>query len=106
MQVGLAFARDYHQIVATFYLWHKCSHYRFHLTTNSVALYCSTVLFADGKSHLGLRNIACAVKYQKVAIPHAFCVFVHVVVLIVFFKSVNRLQICVPLIKRKVRDDP
>ena len=106
VKIWLAFARNYHQIEPALHLGHKCGHYRLHLTAYAVALNCSTVLFADGKTHLGLRYIACAVKYQKIPVTHAFGVFVHVVVLIVFFKSVDRLQACFPLIMRKVRDDP
>ena len=106
VEIWLAFAWNYHQIETTFHLWHKCGHYRLHLTAYAVAFNCSTVLFADGKPHLGCLHIACAVKYQKISVTHAFGVFVHVVVLIVFFKSVDRLQACFPLIMRKVRDDP
>lgn len=93
VQVCFTFAWNNHQIVAGFYLGHKCRHNRLHLTTYAVALYRSAVLFADGKTHLGLRNVTFAVQHQKISVTYTFGVFVHVVVLIVFFKSVDRLQV-------------
>ncbi len=83
---------EYH-VVTVFYLRHQCRYRCFHLTTNSVAMHGVTVLFADGKPNFGLLNIACAVQHQKVSVANAFCMFVNVVILIVFFKSVDRLQI-------------
>ena len=98
VQVCLTFAGNNHQVVAIFDVGHNGGHYRLHLTADAIALYCTTILFADGKPHLRLCNVTCTKKYQKITITNAFGVFVHVVVLIVFFKSVNRLQIVFPLL--------
>ena len=106
MQVCLTFTWDNHQVVTIFDAGHNGGHYRLHLTADAIALYSATILFADRKPYFRLRNVTCAKKYQKISVTNTFGVLVHVVVLIVFFKSVDRLQACFPLIKRKVRDDP
>ena len=71
-------------------------HYRrLHLTANAVALYCLAKLFADGKANLAVlyvRFVVGAVQHDEALVRNAASVLVHVVVLIVFFKSVNRLQ--------------
>ena len=90
--VRIAFSRNKHDVVAFFYARHNGRNRRFHLPTDSVATNGVSVLFADGKPHLRLRLVAFAVQQNKVFVGNALSVFVNVVVLIVFFKSVTRLQ--------------
>ena len=79
---------------------HNCAHRRFHLPADTVACYRFTVLFADGKANSAKPCVIGAVQHYKVLVRNACGVLVHVVVLIVFFKSVNRLQ-SVTLLCRK-----
>ena len=71
---------------------HKVRHGSFKLTTNSVATYRVAKLLANGKSRLRNRIVAFAKQHYKVFVGDAFGVFVHIVVLIILFKSVFRLQ--------------
>lgn len=56
-------------------------------------------LFANGKSEFGLPDIAFGIKQHKVIVCNALRMFVNVVVLVVFFESVNRLQFDLPLLR-------
>ena len=65
---------------------------RLHLPANTVARYRLAVLFANRKAKLRLLAVGLAVEHDEIFVGDAVRVLVHVVVLIVFFKSVLRLQ--------------
>ena len=71
---------------------HNGRYRRFQLSSYTVALHGFAVFFTDGKSHLALLVVAVAVEQYKIFVGNARRVLVHVVVLIVLFKSVDRLQ--------------
>ena len=75
---------------------HKITYRCFKLTTDSVSTYCIAELFANGKTRLRNLVIAFAKQHYKVFVGNAFGVFVHIVVLIIFFESVLRLQRYLP----------
>lgn len=68
----------------------------FKLTPYSVTAYRVAKFLTDGKSRLRRFAVASAKKQHEVFVGYALSVFVHVVVLIVFFKSVLRLQSSLP----------
>jgi len=49
--------------------------------------------FANGKSEFGLFHVTFGVKQNEVVVCNALGMFVYVVVLVVFFQSVNRLHL-------------
>lgn len=104
-KVRFGFSGHQHQVVTLCHRGHNLGNRRFHLATKPVAMHGMSVFFADGKPHLRLRLVTFAVQQHKVFVRHALRVFVDVVVLIVFFKSVTRLQ-NIPLLMRKECDDP
>ncbi len=91
-KIGLVFPWHKHNVKPVFDTRHNGRYRRFHLPANSVAANGMSVLFADGKPDLRLTFVAFAVQQHKVFVGNALSVLVNVAVLIVFFKSVTRLQ--------------
>lgn len=90
------FARHKHQVVTFLYFGHKHRRRSLHLTAYSVSAYCVSVLFAYGKACLRQFFVVFAVQQHKVFVGYALRMLVDVVVLIVLFKPVNRLQVSAP----------
>ena len=103
--VTFLFARDKNNVVSRRNVWHMVRYRRFQLAANPIAVYGIAELFANRKPHLRLRIVAFAIQHYKVFVGNALGVFVHVVILIVLFKSILRLQGSLPVM-RKENDDP
>ena len=65
---------------------------RLHLSAYTVARYRFAVFFADGKSKSRLLDVRRTVEHDEIFVRNTLGVLVDVVVLIVLFKSVFRLQ--------------
>ena len=85
-------ARDKHRIETVASVGHNGSYRRLQLAPYAVAVYCLAVFFADGKANLALLAVACAVQQYEILVGNARGVLVHIGVLVVLFKSVDRLQ--------------
>lgn len=105
VSVAFALARDKHQIVSRLDVRHQISNRRLKLTTDFISTHGVSELFTDGKPRLRNFVVAFAIQQYKVFVGNALGVFVHIVVLIIFFKSVLRLQGNY-LLMRKENDDP
>jgi len=89
-------------VVVALKTWRNVHYNAFHLPAQLVALHCTPVFFADGKTYFALLNFAFAVQQYKKLVGYLVRMLVDVVVLIVFFQSVNCLQIYSPLLSRKL----
>ena len=90
--VRLLTPRYEHSVEPIFDVRHNGGYRRFHLAPNTVALYSFAEFFTDGEPNLALFVVACAVEQYQIPIGDARRVLVYVVVLVVFLKSVYRLQ--------------
>ncbi len=90
--VGGASTRNKNSVVAALHVAHNLGYGSFHLPANTISLYCVPEFFAYRKSEFCLLNVAFAKKQHEVVVRNALGMFVDVVVLVVLFKSVNRLQ--------------
>lgn len=88
-----------------FYPRHKIRRCRFKLTADFIAAYRVAELFAYRKPCLRHRVAAFTKQHHKIFVRNAFGMFVHVIVLIIFFESVFRLQGRLPVM-RKENDGP
>lgn len=92
--VRLVTTRNEHRVETVLGVGHNGGYRRLQLSPNAIAVYCLAVFFADGKAHFALLVVACAVQQYEIFVGNAQCVLVHVIVLVVLFKSVDRLQNC------------
>ena len=79
-------------VVSVHDVGHNGRYRHLQLPSDTVARHCLAKLFAYGKPRLANFGVASAIKQYKIFVRYTLGVLVHVVVLIVFFKSVNRLQ--------------
>ena len=91
--VGSGLSRYKNSVVATLDFGNHSGYRGFHLSANTISLYCMPKFFANGKSEFGLFHVTFGVKQNEVVVCNALGMFVYVVVLVVFFQSVNRLHL-------------